>query len=326
MSKYASAYEDPQGPGDARPTALQIIKDNNAEDSLHGKVILITGVSSGLGIATVEALKLTGARFILTARNTTKAREALQEIWEDDRMELVEMEQSSLDSVRTAAKQILAKTDKINIFIANAGVMALPTLEKSQDGFELHFATNHLSHFLLFELLKDALVRASTPTLQSRVVMVGAGWHRVFPLSDVGDYNLEETEYSWTLAYGRSKTANTYMAHELERRYGDQGIHAVSLHPGIIKTGLARHIPDADERLAAWGNLLMSPGQGAATTVYAVVSKEWEGRGGRYISECSEAVLGPDDGDPNGKLGSHTYNATAEARLWEDSLQMVGLA
>lgn len=329
-SPYAAAYADPQGPGDSRPTALQIIHDNNMQGKLSGKVILVTGVSSGIGIETVRALSLTGARIIGTARDLTKAYTALSEVEGGQDVQVVEMDQSSLDSVRTAAQTILSKTSSILIMIANAGVMAIPSLQKSKDNFELHLATNHLSHFLLFQLLSPALVQASTPALQSRVVMVGAGWHRASPLPASGDYNFEQSTYDPWTAYARSKTANTYMANEIERRHGANGVHATSLHPGVILgTGVARHV---DPEMLASGRILyekvnMSVPQGAATTVYAAVSRELEGRGGVYLTNCSEAVRGEDDGVPGrDTFVSHTYHPVDEARLWEDSLRLVQVA
>ena len=132
------------------------------------------------------------------------------------------------------------------------------------------------------------------------------------------------------LAYSQSKTANIYMANELDRRYGHKGLHATSVHPGGIATRLSRHLGSAfveqfmkDEKLA---KDLKSPEQGAATTVVAAVGKEWEDRGGRYLENCEEALRGKDD---NNALGigfvSHTYDQKKEERLWSDSLRFVGM-
>src|SRR6187402_2875884 len=129
MSRYAEAYVDPQGPGDARPTALQIVKDEGLEGKLNGKVIIITGTSSGIGIETSRALSATGATLYLTVRSLSKGQAALADILEPGRVELVEMDLESLASVRAAAKTILAKSDKVNILINNAGIMATPDLQ-----------------------------------------------------------------------------------------------------------------------------------------------------------------------------------------------------
>ncbi|KAF7554382.1 hypothetical protein G7Z17_g2990 [Cylindrodendrum hubeiense] len=328
MSPYAAAHANPEGPGDSRPTSLQIVSDNAMEGKLVGKVAVITGVSAGLGIETTRALAATGARLILTARDLAKAKTALAEIWQEDKMELVEMDQNSLDSVRTAAKNILAKTDEISILISNAGIMAVPDLRLTKDGHESQFGVNHLSHFLFFQLLKPALLKASTPSFQSRVVMVSAAAHRISPIGASDDYLFQKSEYVPWIAYARSKTANVYMANQIERTYGSLGLHATSLHPGIIGTGLSQYIPaEVVEQLTKeYATIAKSPEQGAATTIWAAIGKEWEGRGGVYLNDCAEAERGEDDGVVSkGSYVSHTYNPDEEARLWKDSLKMVGL-
>ncbi|KAJ4176385.1 hypothetical protein NW767_015472 [Fusarium falciforme] len=332
MSRYAAAHANPQGPGDARPTALQIVNDEGMEGKLSGKIIVITGTSSGIGIETVRALALTGAKLFLTARNLTKAKEALSDIFDPSRMELVEMDQTSLQSVRAAAKSIMAKTDKINILVNNAGIMAVQNLEFTKDGHELQLGTNHLSHFLFFELLKPALLAGVTPKFHSRVVVVSSTAHLMSGINASDNYNFQKGGYTPWSAYGQSKTANIYMANEIERRYGSQGLHALSLHPGTIETNLMRHIPDVELEGYA-GNqdvkkLSKSPSQGAATTVWAAIGKEWEGKGGRYLADVAEAEAWENDGDAllSARYAKHAYNPELEGRLWEDSLKLVGLA
>lgn len=330
MSRYTTAHANPQGPGDARPTALQIIKDEGVEGKLIGKVIVITGTSSGIGVETVRALSATGARFFLTARDLDKARIALAGIFNPDRMELVEMDQTSMDSVRAAANHILGKTDKINILIENAGVMAVQKLEFTKDGHEMQFGTNHLSHFLFFELLKPALLAAVTREFNSRVVIVASAAHINNGINDSDNYNFEKGGYDPWVAYAQSKTANIYMANELDRRYGSQGLHATSLHPGGIMTGLSRHIPD--EVLKALADtdeikkILKSPEQGAATTVWAAIGKEWEYKGGKYLSDCAEAKLSKGETSYSATgFAQHAYDPEKEGRLWIDSLKLVQL-
>ncbi|KAH7166459.1 hypothetical protein EDB81DRAFT_866228 [Dactylonectria macrodidyma] len=329
MSRYAAAHANPQGPGDARPTALQIIQDEAAENKLQGKVIVITGTSSGIGIETARALSATGAKLFLTARDLAKAKTALVDIFEPGRMELVEMDQDSLESVRAAASQILSKTDKINILVNNAGIMAVQTLEFTKDGHELQFGTNHLSHFLFFELLKPALLAAVTPEFHSRVVVLSSTAHSMGGINASDNYNFQNGGYHPWVAYGQSKTANIYMANEIERRYGSQGLHATSLHPGGIMTGLSKHVPEAE--FAALGEneevrkSLKSPEQGAATTVWAAIGKQWEGNGGKYLADCAESEPLKDDDPPfSPGYAKHAYDPESESRLWEDSLKLVG--
>ncbi|KAF7546535.1 hypothetical protein G7Z17_g8372 [Cylindrodendrum hubeiense] len=330
MSRYEAAHVSPKGPGDSRPTALQIIKDEGAEGKLDGKVIVITGTSSGIGIETVRALATTGAKLFLTARDLAKAETALAGILDPKRMELVQMDQGSLDSVRAAAKTILAKTDKVNILVNNAGIMAIQDLQFTQDGHELQFGTNHLSHFLFFQLLKPALLTASTPELHSRVVNLASSGHRVIGINASDNYNFQKGDYNPWTSYAQSKTANVYMANEIDRRYGSQGLHATSVHPGGIMTALQQHVATSDlETMASnteFLKVVKSPSQGAATTVWAAIGKEWENKGGKYLEDCAEAKRGADDGDLTGSgYVSHTYNEEEAARLWKDSLKIVGL-
>lgn len=333
MSRYAAAHANPQGQGDARPTALDIVRDENMEGKLDGKMIVITGTSSGIGIETARALATTGASLILTARDLPKARKALGSILDSEKVQLVELELDSFESVRAAASTILSKTDKINILVNNAGVMATPDVRLTRDGHEMQFGTNHLGHFLLFELLKPAILAASTPEFQSRVVNLSSVAHVYSGINASDNYNYQKGGYAPWAAYGQSKTANIYMANEIERRYGCQGIHATSLHPGGIGTELGRHLdPAVMAEMMKDTNLMKyikSVEQGAATTVWAAIGKEWEGKGGKYLTNCRVAEgIFQEGGDIHGSNAhaAHAYKPEDEARLWEDSLKIVGLA
>jgi NAD(P)-dependent dehydrogenase (short-subunit alcohol dehydrogenase family) len=331
MSRYAEAHLNLAGPGDARPTALQIIKDEAAEGKLAGKVVVITGTSSGLGVETARALSLTGAKLLLTARDLNKAKTALDGILEPGRVDLVEMDNSSLSSVRDAAKAILQKSNgQVNILINNAGIMALPKLEYTKDGFEKQFGVNHLSHFLLFELMKPALLASASPELSSRVVNLSSSAHHVASINESGNYNFEKTEYNEWVSYGQSKTANIYMTNEIERRYGSRGLHATSVHPGGIATGLMQHMDpamlEAMQKNESLLKTMKSPEQGAATTVWAAIGQEWEKKGGEYLSDCGKTTRGNDKHEITGAgFAGHAYDPDKEARLWKDSLKMVGL-
>jgi NAD(P)-dependent dehydrogenase (short-subunit alcohol dehydrogenase family) len=331
MSRYAEAHSSPAGPGDARPTARQIIKDEAVEGKLSGKVIVVTGTSSGIGIETARALSLTGARLLLTARDLNKAKSALDGILEPERVELVEMDNTSLSSVRAAAKAILQKSNgQVNILVNNAGIMALPKLVYTKDGFEMQFGVNHLAHFLLFELLKPALLASASPEFSSRVVNVSSSAHHVASINESGDYNFEKTEYNDWVSYGQAKTANIYMANEIERRYGSRGLHATSVHPGMIATALMQYMDsatvDAFNSNEEIYKGMKSPEQGAATTVWAAIGQEWEKKGGEYLAECGKTTRGNDNHEIGGVgFAGHAYDAEKEAWLWKDSLKMVGL-
>lgn len=327
VNKYTSAHQEPQGPGDARPTALQIVKDEGLEGAYTDKVVLVTGSSSGLGIETVRAMALTGATIFCFARDLGRARDALSSV--DGKLEFLACDNSSFKSVRAAAKEFLERSGgKLNIMINNAGVMALPEQTLTEDGFEMQFAANHLGHFLLFQLLKPALLASSTPSLHSRVVNLSSGSHSTSGIH-FGNYNLDG-EYTEWVGYGQSKTANIYMTNMIERKYGPQGLHGLAVHPGGIWTSLSRHLDpalvkswEADEALLS---TFKSPGQGAATTVYAAVGREYEGTGGKYLEDCGQ--WGPLPVSPvlNGHgYAEYAFDQANEERLWIDSCQMTGL-
>ncbi|KAF7172428.1 hypothetical protein CNMCM5623_004616 [Aspergillus felis] len=331
LSPYAAVHLDPQGAGDARPTALQIIQDEGVEGKLVGKVIVITGATSGIGVETARALKATGATLFLTARNLAKAQKNLAGILEPGHVSLVEMDLDSFKSIRAGAEQILSATKgQVNILINSAGVMGLQNYTLTEDGIEAHFSGNYIGFFLLFQLLKQALLASVTPDFRSRVVVVASSAHRAATLPASDNYNFEKGGYNHEIAYNNSKLAAVYLANKIERDYGAQGLHATSLHPGAINTDISRNMPpEFLEGLMTNPyilKILKSAEQGAATTVWAAVGKEWENKGGKYLEDVWEAERGEDDGQTFG-VGwvTQTYNPEEEDRLWTDSLRIVGL-
>ncbi|KAM5343373.1 hypothetical protein ACJ41O_011910 [Fusarium nematophilum] len=332
MSAYATAHANPQGPGDARPTALQIVQDEGLVGKLSGKVALITGGNQGIGLETARALHATGATVFITARDSTKLDKAINDIAPgpgpkpEAPVHGIELRLDSLTSVRAAAKSFLAQCNKLNILVFNAGVMATPE-GKTEDGFETQFGTNHLGHFLLFQLLKPALLASTTLSFQSRVVSLASMAHRNGGVR-FDDINFEKEAYDPWLAYGQSKTANIYFANEVERRYGSEGLHALSVHPGVVLTNLGRHI---DQEALEWSDemkrILKTPPQGAATTVYAALSKQWEGRGGKYLADCAVESPHRPGLDMMSAEPGHApwiYDEEKAIRLWEESNTLVG--
>ncbi|KAL2111719.1 hypothetical protein VUR80DRAFT_9440 [Thermomyces stellatus] len=333
MSRYASAYKNPEGPGDSRPTALDVIKDEGLTNALTGKVALVTGANTALGLETARALHAAGITVYISARTAAKAESAIKSIQASNSsssapLHTLELSLDSFESVRRAAADFLSRSPQLNILVCNAGVMATPE-GRTASGFETQFGICHLGHFLLFSLLKEALLASSTPEFNSRVVAVSSVGHRGGGVL-FDDYNFEKTPYEPWRAYGQAKTANIYMANEIERRYGARGLHALSLHPGAIKSGLQAYIDDA--QMKAWDSekgLWRSPEQGAATTVYAAVSKEWEGRGGRFLADCVEK--GPMvPGNPMVAPGDEGYapwafDEESAKKLWADSCKFVGV-
>jgi NAD(P)-dependent dehydrogenase (short-subunit alcohol dehydrogenase family) len=333
-SKYYSVHATPRGANDARPTALRIVNDENLEGKWTEKTVLVTGGSAFVGAETARALHATGATVYITVRDTAKGQKVIDDIFKSDPsntapIQMITMSLDDLESVRQGAEAYLKQSEnKLNLLVCNAGVMATP-YGLTRDGYETQFATNYLSHFLLFQLLKPALLASSTPSYNSRVVMVSSESHRQGEVR-FQDYNFTEG-YHPMKAYGQSKTANIYMANTIDRRFGAEGLHALSLHPGAIRSGLTAHVrklADPMWEIPSVKAREKSAAQGAATTVYAAISSDWEGSGGRFLSNCME--MGPFQGKEGIAIMDEGYAAWAydqqkEDKLWADSLKMVGL-
>jgi len=291
---------------------------------LTGKLALVTGGSSGLGAETARALASQGARVVLTARDVAKGEAVAEEIREstgNTGVEVEELELASLASVRSFAERFIARDEGLQILVNNAGVMACPQ-DKTSDGFELQFGTNHLGHFLLTGLLAPALLQGAP----ARVVSLSSRGHQQSPVL-FDDIGFEKNPYEKWTAYGQSKTANILLAVELERRLGGRGVHTNAVHPGIIPTELSRHMAPEDfehVRSRARGKLQLKTAQsGAATSAYAATAPELEGRGGLYLEDCHVAEVN-DAEDATEGVRSYALDPEAARRLWSISEEMVG--
>lgn len=334
-TRYASVYDRNvlNGPGDARPTAMDIIRDEDLTNKLSDKTVLITGVSGGIGVETMRALHATGAHVYGTVRNLEKGQAVVDEILASNpnggKIDLIKMELNSLASVRAGAEDFLSKSGgKLNILIANAGIMAVPE-GKTVDGFEEQFATNHLSHFLLFQLVKDALLASATREFPSRVISLSSIGHRYSSIR-FHDYNFEKEEYNKWAAYGQSKTANIWLPNAINRKYSSQNLYALAVHPGGVWTGLAWALPPEEQAMfqdPKLAKIFMNPEQGAASSVFAAVGKEWRTVGGVFVGECQ--IQGPhkeeDDFWTDDGYAPWAFNEEGEERLWKESFGMVGL-
>ncbi|KAK4081198.1 uncharacterized protein Triagg1_2730 [Trichoderma aggressivum f. europaeum] len=331
-SRYAKAHANQHGSGDERPTALQIVKDEQRGGNMTDKVVFITGCSSGLGVETARAMKATGATVFVTARNLEKANAALGDILNGDRIHLLKLDLESFDNIRSYVNEFKSMNSSLNIIIENAGIRHVP-FGRTRDGFEKHWGTNHLSHFLLLELLRPMLLASSTPEFCSRAIIVSSTAHRNAPM-DFSDLNWEKRKYEPSVAYGQSKLANVYTASEIERRYGAQGLHAWSVHPGGIRTGLqAPSTFDIKDWLVviksgpkATLNTMMNAEQGASTSVWAALSRDLEGQGGKYCerNRFSEPLKkGWKMIDPG--HAEWCYDEKAAARLYDLSMKEINL-
>jgi NAD(P)-dependent dehydrogenase (short-subunit alcohol dehydrogenase family) len=210
----------------------------------------------------------------------------------------------------------------LHMLVNNAGVMAIPELRRTPEGWELQFATNHLGHFALAVRLHGSLAAAS----DARVVSLSSGGHMRSPVL-FEDLAFERHPYDPWVAYGQSKTANILFAVEATRRCGADGITANAVHPGAIaETNLARHMDPAERAALSGAFRWKTPEQGAATSVLVATSPLLEGVGGRYFEDCNEAEPLP-EGTTIGPSGAAPYAldpANAE-RLWAVSEELTGL-
>ncbi|ORY61591.1 uncharacterized protein BCR38DRAFT_347247 [Pseudomassariella vexata] len=335
LAPYANDHKDPNGEGDARPTALKIIRDQGLDGKLRGKVFLITGCSAGIGVETARAIHATGADVYMTGRNQEKGQQVADKIARDGqpgKVVFLELQLDSIAKVREAAANFRKLSDVLNVLICNAGVSFQPKTT-TKDGLELNFGVNHIGNFVLFQALKDLLLASATPEFCSRVVMVSSRTHRIATM-DLDDYNLEKRGYANVLAYCASKTANIWMANEIERRYASRGLHALSVHPGMIFTEINRDADETVEQMQLDRPEILrhfkSTAQGAATTVWAAVGKEWEGRPGRYLEDCQESQPVGEDGEDSLESGllesgyfPHAYDKEGAERLWKLSLELI---
>jgi len=285
-----------------------------------GRTILVTGANSGLGLRSAEALASRGARVLMGCRNQEKAAVALETVKKaaaDAAPEVMPLDLADLDDVRTCAKQLTDKLDQLDVLMDNAGVMAIPH-QRTKQGFEMQFGTNHLGHFALTGLLLPILRRADAP----RVVSVSSIVHRA---ARIRFNDWEEKGYSRWFPYIQSKLANLLFTSELQRRAtaADADLLAVAAHPGYAATSLSSGLPTV-YRLGAKvsDRLFAQPDRmGALPQLYAATMPD----------------VGPDDyWGPNGFMERRGWpkrvgrsraasDGDAARRLWEASEKLTGV-
>jgi NAD(P)-dependent dehydrogenase (short-subunit alcohol dehydrogenase family) len=256
---------------------------------LGGRTIVITGVTSGIGTETARVCAAAGAHIVGTGRDHDATVAALNDVAGAGGVTAVACELSEPKRVRAAVDQIKAAGRVVDAIVANAGIMALPTLTVKH-GLELQFLTNHLGHFIFVKGLLDQLATTG------RVVMVSSMAHTSAPADGINLQNLDCHEgYTPFRAYGVSKLANVLFARSLAKRFGDGGRVACSLHPGVIRTNLTRHMGDRGEGIfARLGDAGMkSIGQGAATQTLLAVHPLGASANGQYWSDCQPATPSP---------------------------------
>ena len=278
--------------------------------SLAGRTIVMTGATSGIGLAAAVEFAARGARLVLVARNPARAEDAVASVCgrrSDAAVEIVRGDLASLHQVRTAATEVLARCPQIDVLVNNAGVVKLRR-EVTVDGYEATFAVNHLAYFLFTKLLLDRL--RATPG--ARIVSTASEAHRFGGPLDLDDLMSERRYWAFGV-YGRSKLANILWTRELARHLAGSGVTANCFHPGGVATRLGQSDTGWTRVIGRLTRLfLRTPEEGAATGVWLASSPDLNGVSGRYFADEREkqpAKFARDD--------------AAAKRLWDVSEELV---
>ncbi|BAX95944.1 putative short-chain dehydrogenase/reductase [Mycobacteroides stephanolepidis] len=286
-----------------------------------GRVAIITGANTGLGLETARALAAAGSQVVLAVRDLDKGAAAVEEIGKAapaGNVALQRLDLSSLSDIRSAAEQLGAKYPQIDLLINNAGVM-YPPKGNTADGFELQFGTNHLGHFALTGLLLENL----TAVRGSRVVTVSSNGHKFRAAIHFDDLQWERS-YTRVGAYAQSKLANLLFTYELQRRLEAAGAETAALaaHPGASGTELMRHITFGPEALSAAAlKLAQSPAMGALPSLRAATDPT--AVGGQYYGPSGFGEL---RGYPKVvKSTRQSHDRALQQRLWSVSEELTGV-
>ncbi len=290
---------------------------------LSGKVALVTGGYSGLGLETVRALAGTGAKVIVGARRPAVAAADLADVVGE--VLILPLDLADPAAIDQFAALVAAEAPALNILINNAAIMACP---KGLDprGYESQFATNHLGHFQLAARLWP-LLKAG----HARVVALSSSGHARNGL-DLADLNFAQRDYDKWTAYGQAKSANALFALQLDQLGAAHGVRAFSVDPGGIRTPLQRYLTMDEQIAMGWydaeGNLnpmFKTTEQGASTSVWCAVSPLLEGKGGVYCADCNIAAPWTEGNPPYVGVHPHVRDPALAKALWTKSEDMTGV-
>jgi NAD(P)-dependent dehydrogenase (short-subunit alcohol dehydrogenase family) len=291
--------------------------DSNNIPDQRGKVIILTGSSSGIGFEAARVLASKNATIIIAVRNMEKGNAAANKIraqHNNSDIQVMELDLASLESVRVFASRFKEKYEKLDILINNAGVM-IPPYSKTDDGFELQFGTNHLGHFALTGLLMEFLNKSN----EARIVNVSSAAHKYGKI-DFADLNWEKRKYKPISAYGDSKIANLYFTYELKRKLekSKSNVKVTAAHPGWTATDLQRH-SSIFEFLNKF--FAMQIWQGALPTLKAAFDNEAQS-GDYYGPDGWQEWRGYPQKVESNKL---SHDKIIAEKLWDVSEKMTGV-
>ncbi len=316
-----------------QPVSSRFTEESTADEvlagvALTGKTAIVTGASSGVGLATASALAGAGAEVTLAVRDIAAGEAAAQAIASSRGVPPPMVEHLDLLSQSSVA----AFADRwgsraLHILINNAGLMA-PPFALTEDGFESQMAVNYFGPFLLTTLLAPNLIVGAP----ARVVIVSAATHGACPI-DLDDLNYASRHYERFTGYGYAKTAANLFSVAFTRRFGAQGVTANAMTPGAVRTNLGRHVTVQDAIDLGWmkpdgsitEGIMKDPDQGAATSVWLATAPELDGIGGRYFEDCQQA-RDWDEANPIKGVAAHSLDPETADRLWAISEQLTQVA
>lgn len=285
---------------------------------MKDKVCLVTGASSGIGFVTARALARLGAEVVLVGRNEERCQAAVEMMrWENQDqpgggppISYLLADLSSMEEVRQTADAFRSTHTRLDVLVNNAGATFM-TRQESADGFEMTWALNHLSYFLLTTRLLDMLQSTAAQTGEARVVCVSSAAHRAARLNFADLQN--SRGYNGWRAYGQSKLANVLFAFELARRMQGSGVTANALHPGYVATGFGMNNGRILKRFLRLGSrFALTPEQGAETSIYLASSPAVRGISGCYFVRCRPTAA-----------DKMAYSTQTARKLWEVSEEQV---
>ncbi len=280
---------------------------------MNNKICLVTGATAGIGLVTARELARTGATVVGVGRNPDKSAAVAQHIREqtgNPNVEFLLADLSAQKDVRALAQEFRQRYARLDVLVNNAGAVYL-NRQESADGLELTFALNHLSYFLLTNLLLDML-KASAP---ARIVNVSSRAHIRTAGLNFDDLQTRRG-YMAMDVYGKSKLCNVLFTNELARRLASANVTVNALHPGLVATNFFLNNGWLGQLARPILNLIsISPDDGAKTTLYLATSPQVEGVTGKYFDDQQREA-------PSSKA---SYDQAAQLRLWQVSEQLTGL-
>lgn len=283
---------------------------------MNGKRVLITGATNGIGKqAALELMKM-GAEVVIVGRDEIKTRKVsidLKTLSGSSKVDMLIADLSAIDEVRRIADEFRAKYDRLDVLLNNAGAV-FSDYQESADGYEMTFALNHLSYYLLTHLLLDIVKQTAHEQGEARIINVSSSAHRNATLRL--DNLREESGYSFMNSYGASKLMNVQFTYELARRLEDTNVSVNAVHPGLVATGFGHNTG------GLWAALIklaqkffaISPKKGAETLVYLASAPEVQGISGKYWNEKQQK-----------RSSENSYDREQQKRLWDYSAQATGV-